>query len=196
MLIFVLFSDQRMIEEENSIVEQVPAPVPPPESNNSDYVTVTTTQSPLVNENRVNFYTLVQDALSQLPNGRGSLEDISSLVRQSPLLQAACDPASLLKKTAVALTHFQKGAMPPLIVFDPTTQQYVVMPKQPNNSVNSQKPTQISQQKPTKAAQIHNPQQQDHVPSPVTAVPPQSTNAGQSVVVQQRNVSLNHRVCD
>ena len=86
--------------------------------------------------------------------------------------------------------------MPPLIVFDPTAQQYVVMPKQPNNSVNSQKPTQISQQKPTKAPQIHNPQQQDHIPSPVTAVPPQSANAGQSVVVQQRNVSLNHRVYD
>jgi len=180
-------NDQRVIEEEHSTAEKIPAPTNNPDSYNSDQVV--TTQN-LVNENRVNFFTLVQEALYQLPNGRGSLEDISNLVRQSPLLQVACDSATLLKKIAVALTHFQKGAMPPLIVFDPTTQQYVVMPKQPNNLAKT--PTQVSQQKPVKPAppQHLTPQQNDHTPSSVTAaIAPQSVNAGQSVVVQQRNVS-------
>ena len=151
--------------------------------------------------NRVNFYTLVQNALSQLPNRRGSLEEIANLVRQNPILQATnCDSASLLKKTALALTQFQKGAMPPLIAYDPTTQQFVVMPakEQQNNAVSKpannigqhqQKPV-----KPQQQQQQQNPIQQDHVPTPqpvaAAATTGQSVNAGQSVVVQQRNVSF------
>ena len=149
--------------------------------------------------NRVNFYTLVQNALSQLPNRRGSLDEIANLVRQNPILQATnCDSASLLKKTALALTQFQKGAMPPLIAYDPTTQQFVVMPakEQQNNAV-SKPANNIGQhqQKPVKPQQQQqNPIQQDHIPTPqpvaAAATTGQSVNAGQSVVVQQRNVSF------
>ena len=130
---------------------------------------------------KVTFYTLVQEALSQLPNGRGNLEDIASLVRQSPYLTQNCDLASLLKKTALALTHFQKGSMQPVCVYDATTQHYIVVPPNKlNNSVPAVK-SQISQQKPVKPPQAIT--QQDHTGNA------QSVNAGQSVVVQQRNVS-------
>ena len=52
----------------------------------------------LVNDSRVNFYSLMQDALVRLPNNKGSLEDISNLVRQSQFLQANCESTTLLKK--------------------------------------------------------------------------------------------------
>ena len=174
--------------------------------HSSDQVVVTQQQQNLVTNsdtNRVNFYTLVQNALSQLPNGRGSLDEIAGLVRQNPILQATnCDSASLLKKTALALTHFQKGAMPPLIVYDPTTQQFVLMPttkQQQSNAVVAKPANNIGQhqQKPVKPQQQQkqqNPIQQDHIPTPqpvaAAATTGQSVNAGQSVVVQQRNVSF------
>jgi hypothetical protein len=171
--------------------------------HSSDQVVVTQQQNLVTNSdtNRVNFYTLVQNALSQLPNGRGSLDEITGLVRQNPILQATnCDSASLLKKTALALTHFQKGAMAPLIVYDPTTQQFVVMPtKQQQGNVVAKPANPIGQhqQKPVKPQQQQQQQnsiQQDHIPTPqpvaAAATTGQSVNAGQSVVVQQRNVSF------
>ena len=137
---------------------------------------------------QVTFYTLVQEALSQLPNGRGNLEDIASLVRQSPYLTQNCDLASLLKKTALALTHFQKGTMQPVCVYDATTQHYIVVPPNKLNNSAVQPATAVKsqiapQQKPVKPPQAIT-TQQDH-----TGNNPQSVNAGQSVVVQQRNVS-------
>ena len=184
-------------------ISQEPNP-PLSESHQSSDQVVSQQQNLVTNSdtNRVNFYTLVQNALSQLPNRRGSLDEIAGLVRQNPILQATnCDSASLLKKTALALTHFQKGAMPPLIAYDPTTQQFVVMPakEQQNNAVS--KPANIigqQQQKSVKPQQQQqqqqNPIQQDHIPTPqpvaAAATTGQSVNAGQSVVVQQRNVSF------
>ena len=185
-------------------ISQEPNP-PLSESHNSSDQVVSQQQNLVTNSdtNRVNFYTLVQNALSQLPNRRGSLDEIASLIRQNPILQATnCDSASLLKKTALALTHFQKGAMPPLIAYDPTTQQFVVMPAKEQQSNAVSKPANIigqQQQKPVKPQQQlqqqqQNPIQQDHIPTPqpvaAAATTGQSVNAGQSVVVQQRNVSF------
>merc|ERR1712223_1955581 len=115
----------------------------------------------LVNDSRVNFYSLMQDAIARLPNNRGSLEDISNLVRQSQFLQANCESTTLLKKTALALTHFQKGILLPRCLFDPATRQYIVLTEKPPTNV----PTQNS-----------NPAQRQV-----------SVNAGQTVVMQQRN---------
>ena len=183
-------------------ISQEPNP-PLSESHNSSDQVVSQQQNLVTNSdtNRVNFYTLVQNALSQLPNRRGSLDEIAGLIRQNPILQATnCDSASLLKKTALALTHFQKGAMPPLIAYDPTTQQFVVMPAKEQQSNAVSKPANIigqQQQKPVKPQQQQqqqNPIQQDHIPTPqpvaAAATTGQSVNAGQSVVVQQRNVSF------
>ena len=108
----------------------------------------------------MNFYSLIQDALARLPNSKGSLEDVSNLVRQSQFLQANCESTTLLKKTALALTHFQKGILLPHILFDPATRQYLVLPPKPPNVPG----TPINQQRPL--------------------------NAGQNVVVQQRNGKL------
>ena len=184
-------------------ISQEPNP-PLSESRQSSDQVVSQQQNLVTNSdtNRVNFYTLVQNALSQLPNRRGSLDEIAGLVRQNPILQATnCDSASLLKKTALALTQFQKGAMPPLIAYDPTTQQFVVMPAKEQQSNAVSKPANIigQQQKSVKPQQQQqqqqqNPIQQDHIPTPqpvaAAATTGQSVNAGQSVVVQQRNVSF------
>merc|ERR1719219_1317417 len=71
--------------------------------------------------------------------------------------------------------------MQPVCVYDATTQHYIVVPPNKlNNSVPAVK-SQISQQKPVKPPQPIT--QQDHTGNA------QSVNAGQSVVVQQRNVS-------
>ena len=116
----------------------------------------------LVNDSRVNFYTLIQDALGRLPNKKGSLEDVSNLVRQSQFLQVNCESTTLLKKTALALTHFQKGILLPHVLFDPATRQYLILPPKP----------------PAIPAPVQNNHQ----------LPRQlPTNAGQSVVMQQRN---------
>ena len=93
----------------------------------------------------------------RLTNNKGSLEDVSNLVRQSQFLQANCESTTLLKKTALALTHFQKGILLPHILFDPATRQYLVLPAKPSNAPG----TPINQQRPL--------------------------NAGQNVVVHQRN---------
>ena len=185
-------------------ISQEPNPPLSESHHSSDQVVVTQQQNLVTNSdtNRVNFYTLVQNALSQLPNGRGSLDEIAGLVRQNPILQATnCDSASLLKKTALALTHFQKGAMPPLIAYDPTTQQFVVMPAKEQETIAVSKPANIigqQQQKPVKPQQQQqqqqNPIKQEYIPTPqpvaAAATTGQSVNAGQSVVVQQRNVSF------
>ena len=173
------------------------------ESHHSSDQVVSQQQNLVTNSdtNRVNFYTLVQNALSHLPNGRGSLDRIADIVSQNPILQATnLDSASLLKKTALALTQFQKGAMPPLVAYDPTTQQFVVMPAKEQQSNAVSKPANIigqQQQKPVKPQQQQQQQipiQQDHIPTPqpvaAAATTGQSVNAGQSVVVQQRNVSF------
>ena len=116
----------------------------------------------LVNDSRVNFYTLIQDALGRLPNKKGSLDDISNLVRQSQFLQVNCESTTLLKKTALALTHFQKGILLPHVLFDPATRQYLILPPKP----------------PAIPAPVQNNHQ----------LPRQlPVNAGQSVVMQQRN---------
>ena len=110
----------------------------------------------------MNFYTLIQDALGRLPNKKGSLDDISNLVRQSQFLQVNCESTTLLKKTALALTHFQKGILLPHVLFDPATRQYLILPP--------------------KAPAISAPVQNNH------QLPRQlPVNAGQSVVMQQRN---------
>ena len=184
-------------------IKQEPNP-PLSESPQSSDQVVSQQQNLVINSdtNRVNFYTIVQNALSQLPNGRGSLDRIADIVSQNPILQATnLDSASLLKKTALALTQFQKGAMPPLVAYDPTTQQFVVMPAKEQQSSAVTKPASIigqQQQKPVKPQQQQqqqqNPIQQDHIPTPqpvaAAATTGQSVNAGQSVVVQQRNVSF------
>ena len=56
----------------------------------------------LVNDSRVNFYSLMQDALARLPNNRGSLEDISNLVRQSQFLQVC------IRKNVLGSILYQK----------------------------------------------------------------------------------------
>ena len=155
-------------------IKQEPNP-PLSETHHSSNQVVSQQQNLVTNSdtNRVNFYTLVQNALSQLPNGRGSLDKIAGLVGQNPILQATnLDSASLLKKTALALTQFQKGAMPPLVAYDPTTQQFVVMPAKEQQSNAVSKPANIigqQQQKPVKPQQQQqqqNPIQQDHIPTP------------------------------
>lgn len=85
----------------------------------------------LVNHPQVTFYGLVQDALWRLKNGRGSLDDLTQLIRQSQFLNSNCDKSTLLKKTALSLTHFQKGQILPFIAFDPSTRQYVVQANRP-----------------------------------------------------------------
>ena len=200
----LLFSEPRIVEEEHkmALISQESNP-PLSESHHSSDQVVSQQQNLVTNSdtNRVNFYTLVQNALSQLPNGRGTLDEIADIVSQNPILQSTnLDSASLLKKTALALTQFQKGAMPPLIAYDPTTQQFVVMPAKEQQSNAVAKPANIigqQQQKPVKPQQQQqqqNPIQQDHIPTPqpvtAAATTGQSANAGQSVVVQQRNVSF------
>ena len=80
----------------------------------------------LMNDPRVSFYSVMQDALSRLPNGRGSLDDIRLLLEDSQYVKRDTDANTLLKKIALALTHFQKGQMQPFCAFDPATRQYVL----------------------------------------------------------------------
>ena len=72
----------------------------------------------------------MQDALSRLPNGRGSLDDIRLLLEDSQYVKKDPDVNTLLKKIALALTHFQKGQMQPFCAFDPATRQYVLQAAQ------------------------------------------------------------------
>ena len=78
----------------------------------------------LVTDSRVTLFALVQDALSKLPNGKGTLDEITNLVRESQFLHAQADSTTLLKKTAISLTHFQRGHLEPTCSFDPETKQY------------------------------------------------------------------------
>ena len=78
----------------------------------------------LTTDSRVTLFTLVQDALSRLSNGKGAVEDIANLCRESQFLQSQADTTTLLKKVAMALTHFQRGHMEPTCSFDPETKQY------------------------------------------------------------------------
>ena len=78
----------------------------------------------LVTDARVTLFSLVQDSLSRLPNGKGTLDEISNLCRESQFLHPQADPTTLLKKVAMALTHFQRGQMEPTCSFDPETKQY------------------------------------------------------------------------
>ena len=87
------------------------------------YLTDTIMQN-LVTDARVTLFSLVQDSLSRLPNGKGTLDEISSLCRESQFLHPQADPTTLLKKVAMALTHFQRGQMEPTCSFDPETKQY------------------------------------------------------------------------
>ena len=97
----------------------------PPESYLTDVL-----MKGLMNDPRVSFYSVMQDALSRLPNGRGSLDDIRLLLEDSQYVKKDPDVNTLLKKIALALTHFQKGQMQPFCAFDPATRQYVLQAAQ------------------------------------------------------------------
>ena len=81
-------------------------------------------KSKVPNRNCFFFQALVQDALSKLPNGKGTLDEITNLVRESQFLHPQADSTTLLKKTAISLTHFQRGHLEPTCSFDPETKQY------------------------------------------------------------------------
>ena len=179
---FQEFQDQervRILEKpQNSFVYEFPderkvqvGPVQnPPETYFADKVM----QGLVTSGPTVHFYTLMHDALHRLENKRGSLEDITNLIKQSQFLNPNFEATNLLKKTALALTHFQKGQMKPFCVFDPNTRQYVIG-GQPRPPVPQPAP------RPTTLQQL--PQQPNHV----IAATPQAQQ--QQNVVLQRNVS-------
>lgn len=118
--------NQPFVYKYNQAEFQVGPVQPAPESYGADMI-----MQNLVTDPRITYYGLVQDALARLKNGRGSLEDISKLIKESQFLMANVELSTLLKKTALALTHFQKGQMLPYCVFDPNTRQYVIQNQLP-----------------------------------------------------------------
>ena len=174
----------------------------PPESYLSDSL-----MQGLMKDPRVSFYSVMQDALSRLPNGRGSLDDIRLLLEDSQFVKKDPDVNTLLKKIALALTHFQKGQMQPFCAFDPATRQYVLQsaasqprPAPPVQAVQLQqrpRPQPSQQQVPQlqpirsemKPNQSTRPMLQTSPPQP--SRPPVPTEQQRPQVVQQRNVGGN-----
>lgn len=103
---------------------QVEPVQPPPQTYYSDPV-----MQNLITHHNVTFYALIQDALHRLSNARGSLEDITNLIRESQFLNPKAENTTLMKKVAMALTHFQKGQSQPMVMFDPDNKQYVIRPQ-------------------------------------------------------------------
>ena len=128
--------------EDNKKVQVGPIQNPP-----ESYLTDSMMQS-LVTDPRVSFYSMVQDAISRLPNGRGSLDDIRRLLTDSQFLKIDIELPILLKKIALALTHFQKGQMQPFCAFDPSTRQYVLQ------SVRASAPAAVQLQQRPRAQQL------------------------------------------
>ena len=165
----------------------------PPESYLTDVL-----MKGLMNDPRVSFYSVMQDALSRLPNGRGSLDDIRLLLEDSQYVKKDPDVNTLLKKIALALTHFQKGQMQPFCAFDPATRQYVLQ------AVQAPRPVQAVQLQPRPRPQPSTPQAAMPQLQPIIGLQPEvkQVQASQAPsmqstgdlrpkvqqVVQQRNV--------
>lgn len=126
---------------------------PAPDSYAADLV-----MQNLVTDPRITFYALVQDALGRLKNGRGSLEDISKLIKESQFLMANVEIPTLLKKTALALTHFQKGQMLPFVAFDPNTRQYVIQHQPVSRPDQVRQPAPAQQRNVSHLVQVRTPQ--------------------------------------
>jgi hypothetical protein len=150
----------RMVEQpQNAFVYEVEdgrkCPVgplqPPPASYYMD-----TQMKNLVQDQIITLYSLVQDGLARLSGGRGSLEDVCNLVKESQYLSPQADPVIFRQKVAMALTHFQKGH--PICTFDPDTKHYVILKQRPQPTALEKNEPEVSPRGLGQLVQVRTPQ--------------------------------------